>query len=177
MMSSNLLFSISLLIVCLLCLVNASESKLVTMEELKTKNGENNSLIWLSMLGKVYDVTAGKEYYGPGESYNSLTAADTSVPFVSGTFTPEEAEKDPVELSDSDLTGLLEWQKFYADSDKYHFVGKLVDPRYYDEKGNEQPSLVTVQERMEKIKIAEAEKKAAKEANKKARLEQAKQEM
>mmetsp|Transcript_5135 Transcript_5135/g.12282 ORF Transcript_5135/g.12282 Transcript_5135/m.12282 type:complete len:105 (-) Transcript_5135:562-876(-) len=95
MMSSNLLFSISLLIVCLLCLVNASESKLVTMEELKTKNGENNSLIWLSMLGKVYDVTAGKEYYGPGESYNSLTAADTSVPFVSGTFTPEEAEKDP----------------------------------------------------------------------------------
>jgi len=62
---------------------------------ISSKNGEKDSLIWLSILGKVYDVTEGKEYYGPGESYNSLTAADTSVPFVSGTFTPEEAKKDP----------------------------------------------------------------------------------
>lgn len=60
-----------------------------------SKNGETDSLIWLSILGKVYDVTEGKEYYGPGQSYNSLTAADTTVPFVSGTFTPEEAKKDP----------------------------------------------------------------------------------
>ena len=60
-----------------------------------SKNGEKEPLIWLSILGKVYDVTEGTEYYGPGQSYNSLTAADTSVPFVSGTFTPEEAKKDP----------------------------------------------------------------------------------
>jgi hypothetical protein len=147
------------------------------MKELETKNGEQEPLIWLSILGKVYDVTEGKEYYGPGETYNSLTAADTSVPFVSGTFTPEEAKKDPVELSDSDLTGIMEWQKFYHETDKYHLVGKLIDPRYYDDQGNEQPSLVQVLERMEQIKKAEEEKKAAKEANKRARLEQAKQEM
>lgn len=71
------------------------------------------------------------------------------------------------------MTGVLEWQKFYAESDKYHLVGKLVDPRYYDEKGSELPSLLSVMERMEKIKKAEDEKKAAKEANKKARLEAA----
>ena len=71
----------------------------------------------------------------------------------------------------------MEWQKFYHDSDKYHLVGKLIDPRYYDDQGNEQPSLVQVLERIEQIKKAEEEKKAAKEANKRARLEQAKQEM
>lgn len=80
-------------------------------------------------------------------------------------------------MSDSDLTGLLEWQKFYAESDKYHLVGKLIDERYYTENGVEQPSLVTVLERLGHIQTAEAEKKAAKEANKKARLEAAKEEM
>lgn len=172
---------------------------------ISSKNGEKDSLIWLSILGKVYDVTEGKEYYGPGESYNSLTAADTSVPFVSGTFTPEEAKKDPgtdfelyfwsfrwlrfflilslffqffftVELSDMELTGIMEWKKFYEETDKYHLVGKLIDPRYYDEDGNEQPSLVSVLERLEKIKKEEEEKKAAKEANKRAH-KQAQQEM
>ncbi|CAJ1965225.1 unnamed protein product [Cylindrotheca closterium] len=177
MTSRNILFSISLVIGILYFTIigrsGASERRLVTLEELETKNGENGSLIWLSILGKVYDVTEGKEYYGPGQSYNSLTAADTTVPFVSGTFTKEEAKKDPVELSDSDLTGILEWQKFYSESDKYHLVGKLVDPRYYDEHGKEQPTFVTLLERLEKIKISEEEKKAVKEANKKARLEQA----
>jgi len=70
----------------------------------------------------------------------------------------------------------MEWKKFYEETDKYHLVGKLIDPRYYDEDGNEQPSLVSVLERLEKIKKEEEEKKAAKEANKRAR-KQAQQEM
>jgi len=140
--------------------------KLVTMEELKTKTGEDDTLIWLSLLGKVYDVTEGKDYYGPGESYNSLCAKDSSVPFITGTFTPEEALKDPVELSDSDLKGLIQWQQFYADNDKYHLVGKLLDERFYDSDGNAQPSLVTVLERIEKHRQKEEEEEAAKKERK-----------
>lgn len=60
-----------------------------------SKTGEDGSSIWLSVLGEVYDVTEGRDYYGPGESYNKLASRDSSVPFVTGTFTPEEAEKDP----------------------------------------------------------------------------------
>ena len=76
-----------------------------------------------------------REYYGPGQSYNKLASRDSSVPFVTGTFTAEEAEKDVETLEkDSELSGVEEWLSFYETSEKYHFVGLLVDPRFYNEK-------------------------------------------
>jgi hypothetical protein len=95
------------------CENDAAKPALISREELSSKTGENNSKIWLSILGEVYDVSLGAEYYGPGEGYNSLTARDGSVPFITGVFTSEEAEKDIDTLSEKDLPGLVEWQKFY----------------------------------------------------------------
>ena len=103
-----------------------------------------------------------REYYGPGQSYNTLASRDSSVPFVTGTFTADEAEKDVETLDESELSGVEEWKLFYETSEKYHFVGLLVDPRYYNEKGESQPSLVKAKERLAKIKAEkEAKKKKA----------------
>lgn len=136
-----------------------SDLRLVTRDELATKNGEDGADIWLSILGRVYDVTTGTDYYSPGQGYNSLCALDSSVPFVTGTFTPEEAEKDIDTVEDTALTGIYEWEKFYNEHDTYKFVGLLIDPRFYNERGEPQPSLVKARERWSKIQSEKEEEK------------------
>jgi hypothetical protein len=42
----------------------------------------------------------------------AFSGCDASVPFVSGTFTAEEAEKGTDTLSFKDLPGLVEWYEF-----------------------------------------------------------------
>jgi len=41
-------------------------SKVFTLEEIQPYNGRTNELIYVALLGKVYDVTAGVRLYGPG---------------------------------------------------------------------------------------------------------------
>jgi membrane-associated progesterone receptor component len=42
-------------------------SKVYTPEELAQYDGVKKELIYLAVKGKVYDVTDGKDFYGPGE--------------------------------------------------------------------------------------------------------------
>jgi hypothetical protein len=49
----------------------------------------------------------------------------------------------------------MEWQNFYSTNDKYSFVGLLVDPRFHDDNGAPQPSLLKINERIQKIKSEE----------------------
>ena len=53
---------------------SSSESeKLYTVEEISKYKGEKHSLgLYLSILGKVYDVSKGKKHYGPGGSYHAF---------------------------------------------------------------------------------------------------------
>jgi predicted heme/steroid binding protein len=122
--------------------------RIITREELEGKTGENGSEIWLSILGEVYDVTAGKSYYGKGMSYGRLAGTDCTVCYVSGIFTAEEAAKRTNELSDSMLPGVLEWVTFYATHKSYNFLGYLVDPRFYDENGEPTSDLVGFRKRI-----------------------------
>jgi hypothetical protein len=117
------------------------------------KNGENGSDIWLSILGEVYDVTSGSQFYGPDQGgYRIFAGRDASVTFVTGKFTEEEAKKGLDSISINALGALEQWKDFYDKSDKYHFVGLLVDPRYYDEEGKPTPALLEYRERQETSK-------------------------
>eukprot|EP00536_Pseudo-nitzschia_multiseries_P001763 jgi/Psemu1/300967/fgenesh1_kg.22_\ len=122
--------------------------RIVRRKELETKDGEEGSEIWLSVMGKVYDVSAGESFYGKGTSYGALSATDCTVCFVTGIFSPEEAAKHTDELSDTMLPGVLEWADFYATHDSYKFVGYLVDPRYYDENGEPTANLIALRKRI-----------------------------
>lgn len=42
---------------------------LYTKEELEKYNGVDNPELYLAILGNVYNVTKGKNFYGPGQSY------------------------------------------------------------------------------------------------------------
>ena len=47
----------------------------------------------LAVLGQVYDVTEGKQYYGKGEGYQGFAGRDASKAFVSGNIFAKSATK------------------------------------------------------------------------------------
>ena len=126
--------------------------RVISRRELESKKGENGSAIWLSVLGEVYDVTAGKSYYGKGKSYGAFAGTDCTVCYVSGIFTADEAAKHTDEISDDMLPGVLDWVSFYGTHDSYKFVGYLVDPRFYDEKGEPTDNLIGLRKRISSLK-------------------------
>ncbi len=51
-----------------------SGARLITLNELSA-HGHNGTLrpLWLAVMGRVFDVEKGEEYYGPGGGYNFFT--------------------------------------------------------------------------------------------------------
>jgi len=137
------------------------------------KTGVDGGPIWISIVGEVYDVSEGTEYYTPGKSYAAFPGRDASVPYVTGKFTAEEAEKSTDELKLSDLPGLVEWREFYSTHDVYKFVGRLVDPRYYDENGNPTEAMMRLQVRYQEA-MMEREIQAQRRREERLKKQQAK---
>mmetsp|Transcript_18908 Transcript_18908/g.43248 ORF Transcript_18908/g.43248 Transcript_18908/m.43248 type:complete len:190 (+) Transcript_18908:104-673(+) len=125
--------------------------RVVQREELENKTGENNTEIWLSVLGKVFDVSAGKSFYGKGRSYGAFAGTDCTPCYVSGIFTADEAAKHTDEISDAMLPGVLDWVNFYGTHKSYKFVGYLEDPRFYNEEGEPTANLVNFRKRISSI--------------------------
>ena len=145
-------------------------------------DGEGHEgIIWLSILGEVYDVTKGAGYYKKGMGYSIFAARDGSVPFITGKFTPEEAEKSILDtLTDAQLYALNDWRNFYEGEEKYPFVG-LLEGGYFNEDGGPTETMTkirtmirnyvprSVRRKQEREEKEREEKKAA--AAKKARAE------
>lgn len=98
-------------------------------------------------MGEVFDVSSGAAFYGEGGSYSVFSGRDGSVPFITGVFTAEEAKKSLMDISAAQLVSLETWRKFYADNEKYPFVG-LLEGRLYDKDGNPTDEMKTVKERI-----------------------------
>ena len=112
----------------------------------------------MSILGVVYDVSKGPEYYAPGNGYSIFAGRDGTVPFVTGKFTDEECEKGSDALTDAQLYNVdTEWSEFYAKESKYPFVGFLCC-RYYDENGYPTDETLRVKERIATYAKIKAEK-------------------
>ena len=145
--------------------------RMVSIEELATKTGKDGGKeLWLSILGKVYDVSAGPEFYGARGSYSIFAGRDATVPFVTGKFTEEEALKGTEELTDAQLYSLdREWGSFYdsGNEGKYSFVGFLCC-RYYTEGGIPTEETIQVNERVKSYGVIkekqDAERKAKRQA-------------
>lgn len=54
------------------------EQKDFTPKELAKFNGVGGAQIYLSILGKVYDVSAKPDFYGPGSMYENFSGRDAS---------------------------------------------------------------------------------------------------
>jgi len=141
--------------------------RVISSEELSI-HIEKEHRIWLSILGKVYDVTDGEDFYSALKgSYKFYSGRDASPCFSSGTNTPEGAEEKLEEWEDKKLMPVWEWSEFYQNHETYKYLGVLGGSRYYDIEGNE------LQLRKDIISRSEAEKKKAdeeREAKRKKRL-------
>ncbi|CAB9515660.1 Neuferricin homolog [Seminavis robusta] len=148
------------------------KARIVTVEELSTKTGEDGGTeLWLSIFGKVYNVSKGPEYYAPKSGYHIFAGRDGTIPFITGNFTDEECAKHTDELTAAQLYALdREWSNFYAKEERYPFVGFLCC-RFYNDQGQPTEETQRVWQRVksyEKIKAAkDRERKEARDKRKK----------
>ena len=132
--------------------------RMVTKEELAFHDGNQTDTLWLSIMSKVFDVSAGPEYYAPDAPYRVFVGRDANVPFITGVFNPDEAEKALTELENHQLFALEHWSQFYDDEEKYLFVG-LLEGELYDKEGNPTESMKIVREKIVEAKIQAEERK------------------
>jgi hypothetical protein len=99
-------------------------------------------------MGEVYDVSNGRDHYGPGASYSAFAGKEGSVSFVTGVFTEEEMKKSMKDLTISQLQQVYQWRVFYQREDKYPFVGFLLG-RYFNAMGEPTKALKKVRKRLE----------------------------
>lgn len=112
-------------------------------EELSKYNMSGDiPLLYLSVLGRVYDVTAGVKHYGPGGKYHSLAGRDVTKSLATGCLRDEclgsmtsldtylNGTFDDMldfELNEKTLKEAKKWLAFFETHDKYMFVGHLKD--------------------------------------------------
>lgn len=132
--------------------------RMITMEELAFHDGNQTETMWLSILSKVYDVSAAPEYYSPTGSYRVFVGRDANVPFITGNFSPEEAQKSLLELENHQIFALDHWSKFYDDEEKYPFVGLLIGD-LYDKDGYITETMRKVQEKLNAAKAVATERR------------------
>ena len=137
--------------------------RMVTKEELALHDGKQTPTVWLSIMANVFDVSAGPEYYSEDGPYRVFVARDGNVPFVSGVFNAEEAEKPLSSLKPHELSNLEHWLQFYVDEDKYPFIG-LLEGSLYDKDGNPTEEMKLVQDKIASVK-ANVENRQKKTAN------------
>jgi hypothetical protein len=121
--------------------------------------------IWLSILGKVYDVTDGEDFYGALKGgYKFYAGRDASPCFSTGKNTPEGADEKLEEWDTKKQLGVYEWSVFYEEHEKYKYIGVLVGSRYFDDEGKETDVRRVIVEQCsvaKKIQDEEREKKKA----------------
>jgi len=100
----------------------------------------SRSRLLLVVLGEVYDVSAGADFYKEG-SYAVFIGQDSSRAFQDGNF--NRTVEDVRDLSVMDILSVEQWRGFYRKSPKYPFVG-YVEGLYYDCNGKATDALQEV---------------------------------
>merc|ERR1712045_218514 len=99
-------------------------------QQLKVYDGvapEGGGRICVAVNGKIFDVTKGKRFYGPGGPYSAFAGRDASRGLA--TFSVEPVSEDYDDLSDlkpGEMEQVQEWELQF--SEKYELVGKLLKP-------------------------------------------------
>ncbi|XP_052900351.1 neuferricin homolog [Anopheles moucheti] len=123
---------------------------ILTEAELSKFDGKESDLLYLVILGHIYDVTQGFKHYGPGQSYHMFVGHDATRSFVTGEFKQYSTELSDVSaLKEAELQQLFTWKEFYDKT--YRYVGKL-SGRYFDSLGHDTAYYRHVMDRAAKAK-------------------------
>lgn len=105
-------------------------------------SGEDGGPVYFAVRGKVFDVSRGRNFYGPGGPYSNFAGRDASRGLACGSFDEDMLTKDldgPLDtladLGRDEMEALQGWEERF--NDKYDIVGRLVSVEDY---GNETKS-------------------------------------
>ncbi|KAJ8985988.1 hypothetical protein NQ317_013872 [Molorchus minor] len=134
--STDIISSLFSVVVSSKTLSNSTTRKLFTKKQLKLYNGVDKPELYISILGRIFDVTRGIKHYGPNQQYNIFVGRDASRCFVTGKFNIDDISDEVADFGNDDLRSLNYWLNFYKK--EYKIVGKLIG-RYFDNNGNQTP--------------------------------------
>ncbi|CAB3985847.1 Membrane-associated progesterone receptor component 2 [Paramuricea clavata] len=114
-----------------------------TAKELLEFDGIKSERVLLAVCGKVFDVTKGKSFYGPGGPYSAFAGHDASrglATFSAEVSAVKEEYDDLSDLNSMQLESLREWEMQFME--RYEHVGSLLKPgekpKQYEESETEE---------------------------------------
>ncbi|KAB7498468.1 Membrane-associated progesterone receptor component 2 [Armadillidium nasatum] len=123
----------------------------MTLEQLRKYDGTDEiGRVCMGVNGKVFDVTRGKHFYGPGGPYSAFAGRDASRALA--TFSVNDVKDsydDLSDLSSLQMDSVKEWEMQFLE--KYDYIGKLLKP------GEEPTEYSDDEEAKEKDKTAKKE--------------------
>ncbi|KAJ1735852.1 hypothetical protein H4S06_004941 [Coemansia sp. BCRC 34490] len=105
--------------------------QIFSQQELALYDGSNPDLpLLLAVEGDVYDVTAGRGFYGRGSAYNIFVGRDASRAFGTNCLSSKDhLTHDTRGLTEAELGGIKGWHRFFDNHQEYVKVGSVVlDP-------------------------------------------------
>mmetsp|Transcript_59807 Transcript_59807/g.165385 ORF Transcript_59807/g.165385 Transcript_59807/m.165385 type:complete len:433 (+) Transcript_59807:68-1366(+) len=101
-----------------------------TAEELLVHNGQREGVpILTSVLGRVYDVTVGKDFFGPGGPYEMFAGRDGTYNLAVMSLKKQTLDKFEYELDDEDKECLADWIAYF-DNRYQRPIGELRGKRH-----------------------------------------------
>ncbi|ERL94417.1 membrane-associated progesterone receptor component 1 [Dendroctonus ponderosae] len=99
-----------------------------TVAELKNYDGtQEDGRVLMAVNGRVYDVTKGKRFYGPGGPYAAFAGRDASRGLATFNVTAGGDQYDDLsDLSTLEMDSVREWETQF--NEKYDYVGRLLKP-------------------------------------------------
>ncbi|KAF2859929.1 cytochrome b5 [Piedraia hortae CBS 480.64] len=109
----------------------ATVFRIFTPPQLLEFDGRDGRPVYLAVRGKVFDVTPGRNFYGPGGPYENFAGRDASRGLACNSFSREMLTSDlngPLDqledLGTEEMSSLRGWEERF--DEKYLVVGKLV---------------------------------------------------
>ncbi|XP_031121665.1 probable steroid-binding protein 3 [Ipomoea triloba] len=97
----------------------------LTAQQLKEYDGTDPSKpIYVAIKARIFDVTAGKSFYGPGGDYSIFAGKDASRALAKMSKNAEDVSPSLEGLSDKEIGVLTDWEKKFEA--KYPIVGIVV---------------------------------------------------
>jgi len=100
-----------------------------TLDQLKNFNGQNGSKIYISLNGTVFDVSLGREFYGPHGIHESFAGRECGLALAKMSFDTEFITDDLTQIQTLNYEEKLElekWIKIFTSYRSYPIVGRYI---------------------------------------------------
>ncbi|CAA3032372.1 probable steroid-binding protein 3 [Olea europaea var. sylvestris] len=96
----------------------------LTLQQLKQYDGSDPSKpIYIAVKGRIFDMTSGKSFYGPGGPYGMFAGKDASRALAKMSKNEEDVIASLDGLTDKEMGVLNDWEKKFEA--KYPIVGTV----------------------------------------------------